>query len=579
MEVPISKRSVQVEAPGVVTPRLAPLPEGAFGAEIGQAKSQMGNTIMSGAARLGDAIAKRKAFDEEQAVHDALQPVQQEMYQKTQGKDGFATLQGAQARGATDKFMEEYKPAKEKFIQQFKDPRQASLASKQYDAIYNSHLSSVISNEGRQTSIAEQEGLASSAKTAAQAAAVNPRMLPSDDPIWKAALGRTKEYYEQTYGPERAALEVQKFNDMAATERVKVHPEDAEKMMKMDLSPEGRAVVRGVQLDQMVKKDFLSLGKEFKMPDGSFNLDKVQDKYKEDKDLNSDEAQRAFENFSSMETRATRVLSEDNKSNAIKFYDVASNPATDLDDAKKAAMAFASKLRNGQLDHNDLRIKLKFIDEINKEANGVTDPAVFNRLYQGIDKDGDVTAQVILNERENGTISKSAMKSLTQFLYSQKSEVMRNRMDLIMKSDKVVSLAREDQQALKASITQEAISQRITNPDDLQKIANSMIADVPSGNKGFWGRVGVLTGYTDEPMYKRVGVMSQHPEIVRAAGSPQAAVAFAQRVGGIGKFDDNVEYAGAVSYLLSKGWTLDNMTQEALEKVAARLAEKKNGKP
>ena len=141
MNVPIAQRTVQAEAPGVDTPRIAPITEKAFGADVGAAQAQFGNTLSNIAAKLGAAIVERQNFDKEQAVHDALQPVQQEMYERTHGKDGFATLQGIQARGATEKFISEYQPAKEKFIQQFKDPRQAALAKNQYDAIYNNLLS------------------------------------------------------------------------------------------------------------------------------------------------------------------------------------------------------------------------------------------------------------------------------------------------------------------------------------------------------------------------------------------------------------------------------------------------------
>ena len=574
MNVPIAKREVQMEAPGVASPRIAPITEKAFGGDVSAAKTQFAGAVMGAAAKLGAAIAERQNFDREQAVHDALQPVQQEMYERTHGKDGFATLQGIQARGATEKFISEYQPAKEKFIQQFKDPRQAALAKNQYDAIYNNHLSSVISNEGRQVSIAEQQGLASAAQTAAQAAAANPKLLPSEDPVWLAATSRAREYYEKTLGPDAAKLEVQKLNDLAAQERVKLHPEDAEKLMGMDLSPSGKALVRGVQLDQMVKRDFENLDAKFKMPDGSFNLAKVQDKYKADKSLNASEAEKAFENFSSMDTRAQRVLDDGNKADSMKFFDIASNPATDLDSAKRAAAQFASKLRNGQVDHNDLRLKLRFIDEVNRGANGSTDPEIYNRLYQGIDKDGDVTAKMIVDEREKGNISKTAMQSLTQFLYGQRSEIMQNRMKLIENS-KLVPQDDSKKAVFMAMLRQEALFKRVTNPDDLQKLAQTLSAESKTGNVSFWGK---LTN-ASQSSYKSAGVMSQHPDIVRAAGGPLAAAAFAQRVGGVEKFEGDTGYPEAVAYLLSKEWSLDNMTGETLETVAARLAEKKNGKP
>lgn len=574
MNVPITQRTIQAEAPGVDTPRIAPVTEKAFGADIGAAQAQLGNTVVSGAAKLSAAIAERQNFDKEQAVHDALQPLQQEMYQKTHGKDGYATLQGFQARGASDKFMSEFSSAKEKFLKQFSDTRQVTLAANQYDAIYNNHLNSVISNEGKQTSIAEQQGLASATQTAAQAAAVNPKAMPSEDPVWLAAIGRAKEYYEKTYGPDAAKIEMQKFNDMAAQERVKLHPEDADKLIDMDLSSEGKAMVRGVHLDQMVKTDFNSLDKKFRMPDGSFNLAKVEERYKADKNLNNEEAQKAFDNFSSMETRAQRVLDDDNKANATKFFDIAANPETNLDDAKKAAMQYAAKLRNGQTDHKDLYQKLRFIDEVNRGFSGSTDPEIFNRLYQGIDKDGDVTAQMIMDEREKGNISKSAMQSLTQFLYGQRSEVMQNRMKLIETSD-LTPDDKDEKADFMATLRQEAISKRITNPDDLQALAKSLSADSKTGNTSIWGKL----MNKSQPAYKSAGVMSKYPDIVRSAGGPSAAAAFAQRVGGVEKFEGDTRYPEAVSYLLSKGWTLDNITRESLETVASRLDEKINGKP
>ena len=575
MNVPIAQRTIQAEAPGVDTPRIAPVTEKAFGADIGAAQAQLGNTVVSGAAKLSSAIAERQNFDKEQAVHDALQPVQQEMYQKTHGEGGYATLQGLQARGATDKFSAEFMPAKEKFLKQFSDERQVALASNQYDAIYNNHLDSVISNEGRQTSVAEQQGLASAAQTASQAASVNPKVLPADNPILKAALSRTYEHNVKIFGPEIAAAKNREINDMAALERVKLFPQDAEKLMAMDLSPEGRAQVRGVQLDQMVKNDFQSLPKADRLDDGSANMAKVQQKYSTDKSLNADEAQKAFENFSSMETRAQRVLNSENDSNSRTFYSLASNPETPIDVARKAAGQYANKFRSGKVDDKDLATKLKFIDTNNKEGNGTTNPTKWNELHEGIDKDGDVTPEMILSARENGELSKSDTRNLITFLYGNKSQAIRNTLESIMSSETMKALEKSDQDRVKALITKQALETKAYTPEAYRKIADEMLKDAPTGNTSFWGKI----WNKSQPIYKSAGIMSNYPDIVRAAGNTENAVNFAIRVGGLEKFENNTEYPNAVSYLLNEGWTLDNIDEVNLEKVAARLAEKKNGKP
>ena len=576
MQVPTIEETIPMATPGVAAPTIQPVTQKAFGEDIGAAQSGFGATLSAAGQTLGRAVAQRQAFDQEQQVHDALQPIQKDMFQKTHGMNqdangnnipGYAIREGVQAKGSTAAFDDEYGLTSKTYTEaakQFKNPHQRALFQNQYQAIYTNHRDGVVSNEARQTQVADDQGVMSAYSTAGGAAAVNPNVLPGNNGLLGAAADRARELWASRVGKDKAEEMIQRMNDDVARQRLQLFPNDAEKLMtNLDLSPEGKAYVRGVQLDQTVKKDFAQPGT---MPDGSHNLAEVEAKYKDPKSgMNSDEAQKAVENFSSMEARADRVLNDDNKANSAKFLDIAANPATPLEDAKKAAMQYVSKMRNGQIDHDDLATKLRYIDMMNKEANGVTDPEVYNRLREGIDKSGDVTPSNILDEHDNGNLSKSSVQSLTQFLYSQKSSVMQNRFKLIEGSKMV---PKSQVPAFLATLHEEAITRRITNPDDLQSLAESLAKDAPTGNP-FWS-----FSWGTQKEFKSAGVMSQHPDIVRAAGSPTAAAAFAQRVGGIAKFDKKTDYPGAVSYLLGKGWTLDNMAQESIEKVAAKLAEK-----
>ena len=358
MEVPSYNRSIGVEAPGSVAPTLQPMTPASSGANIGQAIAGVGNQVQSlGGELLGHMITKKNA-DMEQEVHDKFNPVAQSMHD-----DAIQRLstEGYQAKGIThgdnldptalanaantggnvtaaiqaqDKsFQSSYVGTslkrKADFVSQFTDPRQARLANNLYDAADANYRNAVSEHEVKQMRVATEQGLAASTLTAAQAASIRPNTNPFDDPMVQANNSRTYDLTNSMAGPDAAKLAVQKNNDFIALERVKNFPSEASSILandKVDISPDAKAKIRGVQVDNLqntITQQIVQGNKNIVNPDGTPNLQKTLDFVQSQADANKflpEQTQRAEQMAREAISTKTAEISQNREQNQKSFY-------------------------------------------------------------------------------------------------------------------------------------------------------------------------------------------------------------------------------------------------------------------
>ncbi len=528
MNVPISQRTIQTDAPGVVTPRIEPITDKAFGADIGAAKAQLGNTVVSGAAKLSAAIAERQNFDREQAVHDALQPIAKQMYDYTHGVNGAAIRQGLQARGATseadsifgnDPSVKGSNIRTEALKKFSKDPEASRLFSKLYDATWNNYREAILSNEARQIKVADEQGLSSAVATAAQSAASNPKYTsPFDDPAFKTSSNRKYEFNASVGGDEYAKLKQQEDNDTLFKETLKVDPAKAVKIDPAKLSPEGQAILRGARLDYFTTQ----------IQNGAANMVHA--------DGTSDLARQ--ENYASEQAKKLGMSSEE-----IPHV--------------MAAIRSSASAHDQQLKDSRDSVTRKFYnDAITQKQNGMSYEDASEMLKRG----GYSYDPKDLEDKQKWLLG----------LYTKDTSIYSQMMDHWTKEQKVAyeqikdsqELADKyplpkDQQRYMDNFLQQMLEQHLSSPNDMRQLFKNDMESIPTGGK--W-----LYFFNDEAQKSDVVMDLQKSNMVLVGLlGIDKSLAISKEMGGAANLADDTPEGKAAILLAQKGYPVnkDNIVE------------------
>lgn len=400
MNVPIYNRQVAEQAPGVATPHIDPITEGAFGANADEAKANLGKTVSSLGAGIAEYLIAKRNHNEEQTVNDRVTEFTKDATENLlYGKDGALILTGANAKGITPVYDQRVNELKSKYIKDL-PPKSAELFNRIADTHANLWRDNVIKNEVDQTNIADEQSIASNVSVSAQTfgSAYGVKVVgeaqAKHDSDMNLLIGKARSEAVDLLkrkgisDPADIKLERQKVDGQFAIEAAKNNPLNADSILasnKFDLSAKDKAQLQGIQVDAL--QNVISQAALTYKPnaDGTPNLANTIDfstKAAKDKGFTPEQTDQVIKYAHSQVAVATAEIRQNREQNQSKFYNQAiqmfnsGKKQPDIVDAlvKKANYDFSGYSATDKQDQIDYINKLftSHIDAVGKALEYVS---------------------------------------------------------------------------------------------------------------------------------------------------------------------------------------------------------------
>ena len=324
MEVPIFNRQVGLETGGIST-KVQPISEASTGLAVDEANINLGKTVQGMGEKLGAYMMAKQKVQKEQEVNDRLTSLASDVQENLlNGKDGALVLQGANTKGITPVFDERVSKLVSKYAEGL-DPEQTAMYHANAKAHHEVWRSAVIKHESEQGHIADEQGIASAIKTDSGTFAMAPFTKESDALRVKALSLASDLSARKGETLETKTLRLQAVDDSIAQETIRVHPEMAgELLTKLNLSPQGKALVQGAQVEA-AQQDIANAAMTYKTnPDGTPSLTGALEYAKTKiKDFTPEQQQKVISFVHSYVGVKTAEIEQGWEQNKKDFYDEA----------------------------------------------------------------------------------------------------------------------------------------------------------------------------------------------------------------------------------------------------------------
>ena len=577
MNVPIAQRTVGIDAQAAPNVSIKPITEAAFGADvarsnmnIAEAKGSVGKAIGGVGQQLFEHMAAKRKVEQEQEVNDLVGKATSDMDKALYaGDNAILNTKSVNAKGASDKFIQESAAIRDTYGKGLSG-EQARLYNAQMAVHVAPRLNETFRHETQQGQVAREEGAAATVDTYANTYATEPGVKDGKSILIDSAIGQMEDVYKLNGKPidgVRTAI-TDEFATKSAQANINSHPERIQTILQLkDISPDTRATIQKMYEGKVfdMKSDSLISDPSIKR-----NLDGSPDLADVSKRVNAltteggieytqDKKDAVIKLFQQKNQEQDYILANKNKSTTNAFYAEALKPGVPLEQAKRLAVQYGDRFRNGAIDQNDVNQKLRLLDQMHREKNGTTDPQTYLNLRTGINLEGAVTLKDINDAADLGLLSKTDQRALSVFATGQKSEIMANTFKQI--EDSIAPQDKKGKPDFMLALHQEVDAKKLTDPKDVRNLATEMKKSAPTGATLFWGNWNRTQDY-----YKSAVSVQANPDLLRAlGGKAETAIALGQRIGGVDKLTKDTPESKAILALIKSGAKPEQINTASIE--------------